>query len=196
MYGVSILLEKLGCRWFTADVARIPKVAELWLPELDEVHGPAFDYREVFFTEAQGREWSARNRLNGHFHQLDGSVGGKITYMPFVHSYYQLVPPDQYFGSHPEYFALVDGRRRGEHAQLCLTNAEVLRLALAQVEQWLAEFPDVSIVSVSQNDEGGWCECEPCRQVIQEEGGVSFRTRSSVRESGGGTPRRYRIPER
>src|SRR5579862_7618036 len=29
MYGVLIFLEKLGCRWFTADVARIPRVAEL-----------------------------------------------------------------------------------------------------------------------------------------------------------------------
>ena len=172
MYGVSIFLEKLGCRWFTADVARIPHVDELWLPELDEVHGPAFEYREVFFTEAQGREWSARNRLNGHFHQLDESVGGKIVYMPFAHSFYDLVPPDRYFENHPEYFALVHGRRRREHAQLCLTNAEVLRLAVEQVEQWLAAHPDVSIVSVSQNDGGAWCECEPCRQVIQEEGGA------------------------
>jgi hypothetical protein len=172
MYGVSILLEKLGCRWFTPDVARIPQVEGLWLPELDEVHGPAFGYREVFFTEAQGREWSARNRLNGHFHQLDESVGGKAVYMPFAHSFYDLVPPDRFFESHPEYFALVDGRRRRDHAQLCLTNAEVLRLAVEQAEQWLAAHPDVSIVSVSQNDGGAWCECEPCRQVIQEEGGA------------------------
>jgi len=172
MYGVSIFLEKLGCRWFTSDVARIPRVAELWLPDLDETHVPAFEYREVFFTEAQGTEWSARNRLNGHFHRLDERVGGKITYLPFAHSYYDLVPPDRYFESHPEYFALVDGRRRGEHAQLCLTNPEVLRLAVAQTEQWLAAHPDVSIVSVSQNDGGGWCECAQCRQVIKEEGGA------------------------
>src|ERR1700683_5180840 len=32
MYGVSIFLEKLGCRWFTADVARIPQSQALWLP--------------------------------------------------------------------------------------------------------------------------------------------------------------------
>ena len=172
MYGVSLFLEKLGCRWFTSDIERIPRIEALWLPELDEFHGPAFEYREVFFTEAQGREWSARNRLNGHFHQLDESIGGKITYLPFAHSFYELVPPDRYFSSHPEYFALVGGRRRGERAQLCLTNADVLRLAIEQVEQWLGAHPDVSIVSVSQNDGGGWCECDPCRQVIQEEGGA------------------------
>ena len=172
MYGVSIFLEKLGCRWFTPDVARIPQVEALWLPEFNEVHSPAFEYREVFFTEAQEREWSARNRLNGHFHQLDERVGGKVIYVPFAHSFYDFVPPDRYFESHPEYFALVQGRRRREHAQLCLTNVEVLRLALQQVEQWLTANPEASIVSVSQNDGGGWCECEPCRQVIKEEGGA------------------------
>ena len=173
MYGVSIFLEKLGCRWFTSDIARIPRVEALWLPEFHEVHGPAFEYREVFFTEAQGREWSARNRLNGHFHQLDERVGGRIVYMPFAHAFYDLVPPDRYFESHPEYFALVSGRRRREHAQLCLTNADVLGLAVRQAEEWLAaQHPDISIVSISQNDGGGWCECEPCRQVIEEEGGA------------------------
>jgi len=172
MYGVSILLEKLGCRWYTSDIARIPRIEALWLPDLDEVHGPAFEYREVFFSEAQGREWSARNRLNGHFHQLDESVGGRVVYMPFVHAFYDLVPPDRYFETHPEYFALVYGSRRREHAQLCLTNAGVLRLAVEQAEQWLTANPDVSIVSISQNDGGGWCECEPCRQVVKEEGGA------------------------
>ncbi len=172
MYGVSIVLEKLGCRWFTPDVARIPQAEALWLPELDELHRPGFGYREIFFTEAQGREWSARNRLNGNFHRLDESVGGKIAYLPWAHSFYDLVPPDRYFESHPEYFALVYGRRQREGAQLCLTNAGVLRLAVAQVQQWMAEHPDVSVVSVSQNDTGGWCECDPCRQAIEEEGGA------------------------
>jgi hypothetical protein len=172
MYGVSILLEKLGCRWFTSDVAHIPRIEGLWLTEFHEVHGPAFEYREVFFTEAQGKEWSARNRLNGHFHRLDESVGGRIVYMPFAHAYYDLVPPDRYFASHPEYFSLVQGRRRGDHAQLCLTNTDVLNLAVDQARQWLTTHPDVSIVSISQNDSGGWCECAPCRQVVKEEGGA------------------------
>jgi Domain of unknown function (DUF4838) len=172
MYGVSILLEKLGCRWFTPDVTQIPRTVALWMPELDEVHIPGFEYREVFFTEAQGREWSARNRLNGNFHRLDEGVGGKVAYVPWAHSFYDLVPPDRYFESHPEYFALVSGQRQRQGAQLCLTNAEVLRLAVEQTQQWLVEHPDASVVSVSQNDTDGWCECEPCRQVVKEEGGA------------------------
>ena len=173
MYGVYALLEKFGCRWFTADVARVPKMRDLRLPAFDERRSPAFYYREVFFTEALGKEWSARNRLNGHFHQLDASIGGKILFHPFAHSFYDLAPPAELFGPHPEYFAFVAGRRRPEGAQLCLTNPEVVRLAINRVNQWIAEDPDASLFSVSQNDGGGWCECEPCRRVIEEEGATS-----------------------
>jgi len=145
---------------------------ELSLPPLSEIVHPGFEYREVFSTEAQGKEWSARNRLNGHFHELDETVGGKITYMPFAHSFYDLIPPDQYFGAHPEYFALVAGHRRNQNAQLCLTNAGVVDLATKRVQKWLTEHPDVSIASISQNDGAGWCECDPCQQVVRSEGGA------------------------
>ncbi len=172
MYGAFCFLEKLGCRWFTADVARIPALRGLSVPPLHEMTRPAFDYREVFFTESQGREWSARNRLNGHFHQLDETVGGKIFYMPFAHSFYDLIPPDQYFGAHPEYFALVAGQRRNKNAQLCLTNADIVELALKGVQKWFTDHPGVSIASISQNDGAGWCECDPCQQVVRDEGGA------------------------
>lgn len=172
MYGVYSFLEKLGCRWFTADVANIPAKRDLSLPPLNEIIRPAFDYREVFFTEAQGKEWSARNRLNGHFHQLDDSVGGKISYLPFAHSFYDLIPPDRYFATHPEYFALVAGQRRGKNAQLCLTNANVVDIAAEGVRKWLNENSNVSIVSVSQNDGAGWCECDPCQTIVRSEGGA------------------------
>ncbi len=172
MYGVFCFLEKLGCRWFTNDVARIPAARGISIPALDEIARPAFAYREVFFTEAQAKEWSARNRLNGHFHKLDQAVGGKVSYFPFAHSFYQLIPPGQHFSAHPEYFALVAGRRRGQRAQLCLTNADIAGLATERIQKWLTENPDVAIVSISQNDGSGWCECEPCRAVVREEEGA------------------------
>lgn len=172
MYGVFCFLEKLGCRWYTADISRIPHRQSLSVRAFDASISPAFSYREVFFTEAQGREWSARNRLNGNFHQLDESVGGKISYQPFAHSFYELAPPAQYFESHPEYFALFAGERRKENAQLCLSNGDVVRIANERVGQWLKERPAASVISISQNDGGGWCECEFCRQAVKEEGGA------------------------
>ncbi len=172
LYGVYALLDKLGCRWFTPEVSVIPKRPTLLINRLNETQKPAFEYREPYFTEAADKDWAARNRVNGSFQRLDESTGGKISYFPFVHSFYSILPPTQYSHDHPEYYALVDGTRRDENAQLCLTNSDVLRLTIQTVLRWIDEHPEASIFSVSQNDTQGWCECESCRRVEQEEGGA------------------------
>lgn len=172
MYGVYEFLERLGCRWFTADVTRVPRLKTISIDGLRVRQAPAFEYREPFFREAFQRDWAARNRVNGNHADLDASTGGKVGYYPFVHSFYQLVPPEKYFAAHPEYFSLVDGKRRAEGGQLCLTHEAVLRIATETVERWIAEHPEAKIFSVSQNDWEGWCECDRCRRVEEEEGGV------------------------
>lgn len=171
MYGVYGLLEKLGCRWFTPEVSRIPKMPAVTLAPLDEIGRPSFEYRYPFFTECMDRDWAARNRMNG-MPALDESTGGKVEYYPFVHTFYLLIPPQRYFKEHPEYFALVDGKRRAERAQLCLTNPNVLRISIATVLGWIRDHPEATLFSVSQNDSQGWCECVHCQQVEQEEGGA------------------------
>jgi hypothetical protein len=172
MYGVYEFLDRLGCRWFTADVSRIPKRPTIVIDPMDETKRPAFEYREVFFTEAWDKDWSARNRVNGQSHHLDESTGGRIRYYPFVHSFEQMIPPSKYFAGHPEYFSLIDGKRRAERSQLCLTNPDVLRLSIEAVRGWIRDHPEATIFSVSQNDWTGWCECDRCRRVEEEEGGV------------------------
>jgi hypothetical protein len=172
MYGVYTLLDRLGCRWFTTDVSVIPKKPTLVIKPLNESQKPAFEYREPYFAEAFDKDWAARNRVNGSSQRLDESTGGKISYFPFVHSFYSILPSKDYFQDHPEYYALVDGKRRGEDAQLCLTNPDVLRLTIQTVLKWIEQHPEASIFSVSQNDTRGWCECENCLRIEQEEGGA------------------------
>jgi hypothetical protein len=172
MYGVYGFLEGLGCRWFTQEVSRIPKRKTIETGALNTQGRPAFEYREVYFTEALDRDWAARNRTNGNSAKLDAATGGKVQYYPFVHSFYELIPPEKYFKEHPEYFSLIDGKRRVERGQLCLTNPDVLRLSAARVLEWIGQHPEATILSVSQNDWEGWCECDQCRRVEQEEGGA------------------------
>lgn len=174
LYGVYGLLEDhLGCRWYTSEVGKIPKRDRIEIGELNETVIPSFEYREPFWTEAWDADWAARNRCNGNFMRLGEREGGKIGFQPFVHSFYEILPPAQYFEEHPEYYSEIDGKRKHEGAQLCLTNTDVMKLTVDKVRQWIAEKPEARIFSVSQNDWYGQCQCEQCRQVYEEEGAPS-----------------------
>lgn len=174
MYGCyGFLQDVLGCRWFTPKVEEVPKRSRLILGQLN-IHGsPAFEYREPWFTEALNTDWDARNRLNGTMLPLSDREGGKITYGRFVHTFAELVPPEEYFKTHPEYFSLVNGKRQDGYAQLCLTNPEVLQIVIAKVKEWVRENPFATIFSVSQNDTYLNCQCENCKAVEKEEGSPS-----------------------
>lgn len=174
MYGCYALLGgTLGCRWFTSTISKIPHRTTIEIGSLD-LHGkPAFEYREPYFTEALDGDWAARNRTNGNFQNLTPEMGGHVTYGKFVHTFNQLIPPDQYFATHPEYFSEIKGVRVKDSSQLCLTNADVLRLSIAKVRDWIKENPDATIFSVSQNDCYNYCTCVNCAAVTKEEGAPS-----------------------
>jgi len=173
LYGVyTFLEERLGCRWFSSKVSRVPKQADITLGELNDTQVPVLEYREPFWFDAFDGDWAARNKANSANAGLDEARGGKIVYTGFVHTFNSLVPPDKYFGEHPEYFSLVNGKRMKGYYQLCLTNPDVLRIATEAMQELLRKNPQTSIVSVSQNDTGGWCQCENCKKVEAEEGGV------------------------
>ena len=175
LYGVYTFLEKyLDCRWFTPQVSRIPRRRQITIGPIDDRQTPALEYREPHCAEALDPDWAARNKCNGHFPAFAARHGGGIKYVgPFVHSFNDLVPVEWHFDAHPEYFSEVNGIRLRKETQLCLSNPEVLAIALAKVRDWLRADPEASIVSVSQNDWGNPCQCPACRAVDAEEGNFS-----------------------
>ncbi|MDR3690010.1 MAG: DUF4838 domain-containing protein [Fimbriimonas sp.] len=174
MYGCYAYLEDvLGVRWYTRTITKIPHRQSIPLTKLDMKGSPAFEYREPFFTEAFDRDWAVRNRTNGNSQQLDKSVGGKVSYGPFVHTFSDIAPAEKYFDAHPEYFSMVDGKRVKGYHQLCLSNPEVLKLAIARVEDWIKQYPDATIFSVSQNDTYYNCQCPECKAIEKAEGAPS-----------------------
>ncbi len=171
MYGVYTFLEEhLGCRWLSSKVSRVPQSPTIELPEINDTQIPVLEYREPFYYDAFDADWAARNKANSRAARLDEQRGGQVTYYPFVHTFDQLVPPDQYFDEHPEYFAEVNGQRLRERTQLCLTNPEVVKLTIARARQWIEEHPGVDIISVSQNDWGNYCQCADCQAIAEAEG--------------------------
>ncbi len=172
MYGCTTFLEMLGVRWFTPKVTSIPERSTISVPAMDITQTPAFEYREPFFAEAWDKDWSARNKVNGHFHRLDDSTGGRIAYSMFVHTFDTLIPQSLY-DQHPEYFPLIDGKRAPGYVQRCLTNPAVLALAIEGVRKSFKENPQARICSVSQNDCQSWCQCENCARLTKEFGAHS-----------------------
>lgn len=174
LYGCYGFLEDvLGCRWYTSKITKIPKRKTITLKRLFNSERPAFEYREPFWYEAFDKDWAAHNRCNGNSMRLDDSVGGKVSYGKFVHTFSELVPPEKYFATHPEYFSLVNGQRQGGYAQLCLTNPDVLKICIDKVREWIKENPKATIFSVSQNDTYLNCQCANCVAVENEEGAPS-----------------------
>jgi hypothetical protein len=172
LYAVYAFLEDvIGCRWWTPAASSIPHTPALAVPKLDLRQTPAFEYREPYWGDCQDADWCARNRLNGGRTQIDEQRGGKYAELGGVHSFAHQMPPDRYFGAHPEWYGLVDGKRMGNGGQLCLTNpeatAELTRVVLDDIR---GHHPGVTNMWVSQNDNNNYCQCEACQAVADEEG--------------------------
>jgi len=172
LYGTYELLDRFaGIRWVAPDETILPSDrSEITIPSEGFSFSPRLAYREPFFTEAFDGDWAARNRMNSHFARLTDIHGGKVTYEGFVHTFNLLVPPAEFFSSHPEYFSEIDGKRIAEKTQLCLTNPDVVRIAAERVMSWFKKNPNANIASVSQNDWSNACQCPNCSKVDEEEG--------------------------
>ncbi len=173
LYGVYGLLEDhLGCRWFAPGVSRIPKRDHLAIGSIDDRQVPVLEYREPFVYECFDGDWCARNRMNSSAGRLDSQHGGKIQFAGgfFCHTFNSLVPPDEYFDKHPEYFALVKGKRLKDHTQLCCTNEDVIGICIDKVRAAMRSQPNAFAFSVSQNDWHNYCECDKCQALAKQEG--------------------------
>jgi hypothetical protein len=171
LYAVSrFLQDECGVRWWTPWASSVPHRPSMRTDERNLRARPAFEYRDPYWRCAFDADWSWRNCCNGQISHLTPEQGGCVIYKGFVHTFYELVPPDQYFASHPEWFSLVKGQRTSANAQLCLSNPDLRDFVVQRVKQALREAPEAAIVSVSQNDCFNPCECANCQAIDQAEG--------------------------
>jgi hypothetical protein len=161
VYGVVHLLEKyFGCRRYSPTAELFPPRDDLALGCLFEAVNPANDVRVVngeFALDADWRDWMRLDDIR----ELYGDGY-------YVHTFHRLVPWQTWFAAHPEYFALMNGKRIID--QPCLTRPEVFDIAVARLREEMAAQPDKKIWSVSQNDNFSYCQCPECLKVIEEEG--------------------------
>lgn len=169
MYGVLAFLEnELGCRWYTPAVQSIPTRSELKFTRFAHSEQPGVRVRNDFYFEAFDPIWATRNKMNGSM-STPKQPGGIESYWA-VHTFYPLMPPEEFYGQHPEYYSLINGKRIHDHAQLCLSNPDVLRIITERIKKRMRESPEYLIYDVSQNDWHNPCECSQCQAIVKQEG--------------------------
>lgn len=164
LYAVYTFLENyLDCRFYTPDVEIIPRSKKVTIPK-----GTNYRYIPPITTR------TVHSRL--YYENHDFADKRKTTYVAFpryvpgagVHTFHRFVPADKYMRTHPEYFALRNGRRIA--TQLCLTNTDVLEIVIDVVDSLLKQYPDSDVISVSQDDNQQYCQCDKCRAIDDREG--------------------------
>lgn len=172
VYAVNrFLQDQCGVRFWTPWATTIPSNPSLVLSNTNRTVKPVFEYRYPFWVTAmRDPVWKARNQSNGEGQNIPAELGGGIEYKGFAHTFYALVEPAKLFDTHPEWFSMIKGKRTCTQAQLCLTNPKLRDYVVEQVRQWLRSAPNARIVSVTQNDCYGCCECPECKAVDDAEG--------------------------
>ena len=171
LYGVYELLETYGgVGWYAADCTVIPKAKSFVVPAtLDHTERPAFAVREpAWYGVQHDADFAARLRLNGESMRPEARHGGNEFRfgggLSNSHTLPLLVPADEFFETHPEYFAEVGGQRIRD-GQLCLSNPDVLRIVTERVLDRIRRDPEATYFGVSQRDTLGYCECSECAAV-------------------------------
>jgi hypothetical protein len=171
-YGVLSFLEnEFGVRWYTPKVTVAPERETFTFHTFGHTEKPGIRVRNDFYFEAFDPTWAARNKMNGSM-SLPEQPGGVESYWN-VHTFYPLVPPEEFFETHPEYYSLLDGKRVAQNAQLCLSNPEVLAIVKDRIKKKIRENPGYLIYDVSQNDYYNPCECDKCQKIVKQEGSES-----------------------
>ena len=190
LYAVyAFLRDKLGIRFLTPlpNGEKVPSCSALTLDECVLHNAPAFDLRGMSPTEnstwyseeevTRHIDWMAKNGMNWFcmyanfgWDRLKKRIvretrlrGMKLLLQ--VHSFEEWLPRSLYSQS-PEFFPLIDGRRRGDYkVQRCCASPAAVRAYVENGLRWFREQPALDYLCIQHNDGLGWCECDVCRNL-------------------------------
>jgi uncharacterized protein DUF4838 len=195
LFGVYEFLSRhLGCRWVAPGEDVVPRHASLFLPEDGRiVRTPEFGYRSIvlypFYPERSVAEidWAAKMGLNTVHPGVNGSdhwtaFDARATVVPEIrkrgldlhyggHTFYGWIPPREYFESHPEYYAVVDGQRSDalNVSSLCLSNPDVVDVAVRHMLAFIEANPETRIIDLWTMDGHAYCACSACQARLGPE---------------------------
>lgn len=187
LFGTYRFIEKyIGVEWLTPDCDILTGGEEI-PADLDEVFDFSAFMRFSHCYAGLNPIYRARQRMNYTVGDINDkpSYGGlrgikfAFSWGLFGHTFEVLLPYEKYYDQHPEWYSFAEGHYGENHRyQICLTNPEVFDIVLKNILDYLEQYPDCKIVSVSQNDayndfEKNYCRCDGCRKIFEEDGSYS-----------------------
>lgn len=197
-YSVYHFLEDIvGIRWWSWFEEYVPETDDILISETYQNSGtPYFEYRNIVDTfDKADFAYVARNRLNAWTDNVkvdavchnDFISRGGIKYIGLPaasHTMAIMLPIDDYYDEHPEWFAYEElsgtRPRTSQHATLyCHTNEGLIKATADKVieniekNKILAEENGLEMpyfFSVTTSDVPGRCECENCKKIYNKSG--------------------------
>ena len=171
--ATDFVRQYAGVRFLYPDIAPYNPVATA--ANVDLLASPAIEFLPMKAISVPA-ELNTRKtpvlRLNtahpagGSFYDLAHNRFPRVDEMYGGHTWERAVPPEIHFDSHPEYFALVNGKRLkpGDHnAQYCLSNHDVQELIYRDLASWLDR--GCGSVDLGQPDGFRQCQCDACAEL-------------------------------
>lgn len=155
------LLFRLGYRqFFPGKTWEVVPESDRISVSLDVFERPDFVARRIWYNWGMNwgynrepyREWCERNRMRRGVNVRSGHAYGAI-----------VAANRSAFEEHPEYYALVDGERKGN--KLCISNPGLRELVKNHARAFFRKNPEALSISMEPSDGGGWCECAACRDM-------------------------------
>jgi hypothetical protein len=182
-------LEEQGCQWL------LPGADGEFVPERSELQSPAGRHRSradlamrgLFPVENIQRytagdvidtlSWMSRNRFN-YLTLLFNYTTARtlptviaesrrrgIHLVGYIWSY-EMFLPMELGRQHPEYFALVDGKRTVDYnVKRCASSQEAIRLYVENAVKFFRAHPEIRTWNVIPNDGFHWCTCDRCIRI-------------------------------
>lgn len=156
-FAVTRFLEEAGCGWYgpSAVWQVVPNAPSLSVKPVNRDFVPRFESRNLSgVSGAMNPRWYLGGYSSSSGHGLPGWFG-----------------PD-YYSSHPEYFALVNGSREpntNDYWQYCYTNTNFAVAVANKIKEHFANATNANQVTISIAANDGWdklwCECANCQNA-------------------------------
>jgi hypothetical protein len=139
----------------------VPKHDEVTIPVETRIELPVF----------LSRAFSSLRTSHGDYGQPDipwRLHAGSGRYL-FHHNIQNIVGGPELERDHPEFFALIGGRRNVPPSQPmpfpCVSNPSLVRLVIDRCRAFFSKNPLALSISLAADDTGQWCDCPSCRAM-------------------------------